>query len=165
MDVDNQLVDENSGEVLIVPPFLRTAYNYDRQAASFASGLACTDASLTQQDQKEDADINVLVRRFGVTGEMPISTRMPMYQDFADVFDFRTAVETVKQAEEAFLQVPAEIRARFHNDPGAFAEFCEKPENLPELRKMGLAAIVEEPTNGSGNVEGDGVKSTNANEP
>lgn len=156
---DNLVFASGTGEVYVEPPFLRTAYNYDRNSASVASGLECLDPSLTVQSQAEEADINVIVKRFGITGEVPVSARMPSYQDFAEVFDYRTAVETVMAAEEAFMQVPADIRARFHNDPGAFAEFCENPHNLPELRKMGLAKMVE-PTNGSGNVVKDGVDSS-----
>lgn len=129
----------------VEPVFLRTPYNYDRNLVSDETGLKCEDPSLTQQDQAEDADINVIVRRFGVTGEVPITTRMPLYQDYDGVFDFRSAVETIMQAEEAFAQVPAEIRARFHNDPGAFADFCSKESNRDELQKMGLLDIVPPP--------------------
>lgn len=142
------ILDESTGEVItrpVVPPFVRSEYNYDMQEASVRSGLECRDASRTLQSQAEEADINVLVRRFGVTGELPITKRMPSYGDFTGTNDYRTAVEMVMQAEDAFMQVPAEIRARFHNDPGAFADFCENPQNLDELRKMGLAAIVEPP--------------------
>lgn len=142
------ILDESTGELItreFVPVFVRSENNYDMFAASQASGLECRDASRTLQSQAEEADINVLVRRFGVTGEVPITKRMPSYGDFTGTNDYRTALEMVMQAEDSFMQVPAEIRARFHNDPGAFADFCENPANLDELRKMGLAAIVEEP--------------------
>lgn len=125
--------------------FLRTEFNYDMSEASAESALVCKDESLTLQSHAEDADINNIVRRFGVTGEVPITTRMPTYMDASEGWDFRRALETVMQAEEAFMQVPAEVRARFRNDPAAFADFVENPANLDELRKLGLAAIVPEP--------------------
>jgi len=119
--------------------FLRSEFNYDMDEASLESALTCEDESLTVQSQAEEADINVLVRRFGITGQIPVLDKLPTYQNFEGVFDYRTALESVMEAERMFMEVPAEIRARFHNDPGAFVDFCSKADNLPELRKMGLA--------------------------
>lgn len=119
--------------------FIRNPYNYDRDAASKASGLVCEDESRAIQSQKKDADINVLVKRYGLTGTIPQSFRPPTYQDFEGVFDFRTALHTVMAAEESFMSVPAEIRARFQNDPQQFLEFCTDESNLDEMRKLGLA--------------------------
>lgn len=52
-------------------PFLRTPYNYDMNAAGDESGLRCEDATRAQQQFKEESDINTIVARFGLTGEMP----------------------------------------------------------------------------------------------
>ena len=106
---------------------------------SEATGLRCDDPSLTQQSQAEDADINVLVRRFGLTGQMPESVRLPVYMDFDEVFDFATAQRAVLAARQQFMQIPADVRSRFDNDPQKFLEFCTNVENLPEMRKLGLA--------------------------
>lgn len=114
-------------------------FNYDADLASVESGLECRDDSLALQSQREDADINVIVKRFGVTGHLPQASIQPLFYDFNDVFDYRTALEAVRSAEEAFLRVPAEIRARFSNDPTSFVAFAENPANIEELRKMGLA--------------------------
>lgn len=137
-------------------PFVRSAFNYDMDEASVESGLVCEDESLTLQSEAEAADINTLVRRFGVTGQMPVSGVMPTYQDFEGVFDYRSAVEIVMEAERVFSSVPAEIRYRFENDPAKFVDFCENPANIEELRRLGLAdAIrVKEQSNGDGKVEG-----------
>lgn len=106
------------------------------------SDLECKDPTLTQQHFKDDVDINVLLERFKVTGVMPEGVRLPTYGDFTGVNDFRTAAEAVRRASEAFMDVPASIRARFGNDPQAFLQFCSDKENLPELRRMGLAPAV-----------------------
>jgi len=124
---------------------VRQAYGYDAQAASKRSNVSITGPSLAVQSQKDDADINVIVKRFGVTGEVPVTNKMPTYQDFEGVFDFRTAHEAVMAGREAFMQVPAGIRAQFHNDPQAFTEFCVKPENYEMLKQWGLTKLVEEP--------------------
>lgn len=127
--------------------FAGPRWDGDRFAAevSKATGLRCEDPSLTQQSQAEDADINVLVRRFGLTGQIPASVRLPVYQDFDEVFDFATAQRAVLQARRDFEAIPAEIRARFNNDPQAFLEFVSDGKNLPELRKLGLAKPEAEP--------------------
>lgn len=120
-------------------------FNYDVDQASVLSGLECKDKSLTRQSEAQDADINVIVKRFNVTGQLPQGLRLPTYADFDGIFDFRTAMDAVRAAEAAFLQVPAEIRARFGNDPHLFVQFCSNPENLGELRKLGLAPEAPNP--------------------
>lgn len=101
--------------------------------------LVCNDPSLAVQSQKDEADINTIIRNFGVTGTVNVPTVLPSYGDFDGVDDYRSAVEAVRAAEASFASLPSNIRERFHNDPGAFLEFCENPKNLPELRQLGLA--------------------------
>lgn len=119
--------------------FVRSAYNYDVEEASLESGLECKDDSLAIQSQAEEADINTIVKRFGVTGQLPQVSRLPSYEDFEGIFDYRSAMDAVVEADRLFMQVPAKIRARFSNDPAEFVAFCSAPGNLPELRRMGLA--------------------------
>lgn len=127
-------------------PFLRTAYNYDTNQASIDSGLACPrDESKTQQHFKEECDINTIVERFHITGELPENVRMPTYADFTDVFDFHTAMNAIAKANESFDQMPANIRARFQNDPAQFVDFCSKEENREEAIKLGLVPPKPEP--------------------
>lgn len=116
------------------PPF-----NYDVEEASVVSGLSCSDKSLTLQSQKDDADINVIVKRFGIDGKIPQSLRLPTYQDFEGIFDFRSAMDAVNSAEKSFMEIPARVRGQFNNDPQEFVAFCSDPANLPKLRELGLA--------------------------
>lgn len=118
---------------------LRTPYNYDRNAVSIATGLECTDPTRTQQQFKDDADINVIMRRFAVTGQLPQGVRMPQYGDFIDaVDDYQTAMNAIRAAEESFMMMPATVRDRFSNNPQRFLEFCEDPRNADEAKKLGL---------------------------
>lgn len=103
------------------------------------SDVECKEPSLAQQHFKDDVDINVLLERFKVTGQLPEGVRIPTYGDFSGVNDFRTAAEAVRRGKEAFMDIPASIRARFQNDPQLFMDFCADPANLDELRKLGLA--------------------------
>jgi hypothetical protein len=38
-----------------------------------------------------------------------------------------------------FMSLPAKIRSRFQNDPGAFLDFVQNPENRDEMIELGLA--------------------------
>lgn len=124
--------------------FIRNPYNYSMRAASLESGLACEGESLTVQSMKEEANINTIVRRFGVTGQLPQGVRIPTYGDFTGISDFAEALEALSQAEESFMQMSAVTRARFDNDPAKFVEFCSNKDNLEEMRKMGLAVPAPE---------------------
>lgn len=122
----------------VVLPFVRSENNYDRDAASAASALHCLDVSLAKQSFREECDINTIVARFGLSGELPQGARAPTYADFGDVVDFHSAMNAVAAARESFDQMPAKVRARFNNDPGAFVDFCSDVANLDEVRKLGL---------------------------
>jgi phage internal scaffolding protein len=131
-------------------PFLRTPYNYDRDLASDESGLKCLDDSLTQQQFKEEADINTIVDRFMKSGVLPNAVNMPQYVDYEGVFDFQSAMNAVRQADENFMRMDAKVRARFNNSPQEFLEFFANPENTEEAIRLGLAipqaaAIKSEP--------------------
>lgn len=119
--------------------FLRTPYNYDMHEASRLSGLSCSDPTRTQQNFKEECDINTIVRNFGVTGEMPLTTATPLQGDFADAAtDYQSALNLILQADQSFMELPSDVRKRFNNDPGAFVEFASDPANRDEVEKMGL---------------------------
>lgn len=104
-----------------------------------SSDLDCADPSLAQQQFKDEVDINVLLERFRVTGEMPQGVRLPTYGDFTGISDYRQAAEAIRVAKDAFMSLPADVRKRFDNDAAAFVEFCSDKGNLEELRKLGLA--------------------------
>lgn len=133
-------VDEDG---VIVTPFLRTAFNYDSDLASRQSGLACLDPSRTQQEFREECDINTIVERFGLGGEIPLNSRMPFQDEFVDITDYRTALDKIREADEAFMEFPAEIRARFENDPAKFCDYVSDPKNLDQAREWGLARALE----------------------
>lgn len=123
----------------IADVFVRHPFNYDVVAAADECCVRDFGPSLTQQSQAEEADINVIVRRFGLTGQLPEGVRVPQYGDFTEVYDFKSAQDAIAMASSSFNAMPAEVRSRFKNDPQEFLEFCSKAENLDEMRKLGLA--------------------------
>lgn len=126
-------------------PILMAAYDYDEfEVNSDATGLACAvGSSMAKQSFAEEVDINTIIRRFGLTGELPTAVRMPEYGDYSTVSDFKTAMDAMAIANEAFDAMPAVVRSRFHNDPSEFVAFCLDDRNLPEARKLGLVPAVE----------------------
>jgi len=124
--------------------FIKTANNHDTREESKKSALHCPEKTRTQQHQKEEADINTIVKRFGLTGQLPENVRMPRYGDFTEVTDYQTALNAVIAANNAFLSMPAHVRRRFNNDPAAFVDFCSDASNLEEAKKLGLVETPKE---------------------
>lgn len=126
-------------------PFLRTAYNYDRDLESLRAGLHCDDATKAQQQFAEECDINTIVERFAITGELPAPQRMPFNGDFEEAVDLRESLDLLRAADEAFHSFPAPIRAQFENDPVKFVDFVSDPANIDKAREWGLARGLEAP--------------------
>lgn len=122
----------------IKPPFMRTPHNYDTTRASNDTGLKCLDPTLTQQQFKDECDINTIVERFKLTGEVPTLQHLPTYGDFTGIHDFQSAMNAVVAARETFMSLPAKLRKRFHNDPQEFIEFCSDDANRDEAKLLGL---------------------------
>lgn len=114
-------------------------------AAFVPTGLSCGEPSLAQQNFKDEVDINYILEKFKVTGQVPQGVRLPEYGDFTGITNYRQAMDAVLTAREEFLQVPAKIRERFGHSPQAFLDFCSDPANKDELVKMGLSPKVEVP--------------------
>lgn len=123
----------------------RNPFTYDRMKASDESGLLCLDKSLAVQDAKEECDINTIVKRFGLTGQLPDNVRMPQYGDFTGIGDYKDALNAVIEAERSFMEMPADVRARFGNDPQQLLEFVNKEENREEAKKLGFLVPDKEP--------------------
>jgi len=116
---------------------IRTPYNYDRDDVSMRTGQGEFD-NLTHQEFKDETDINFLLERFNVTGQLTVAARAPQYGDFSSSMDFHEAMNQVVAAKSAFADLPAKIRNRFHNDPAEMIDFLNQPENQAEAKALGL---------------------------
>nr|QJB19298.1 MAG: internal scaffolding protein [Microvirus sp.] len=123
--------------------FLKTQYNYDTNAASDESGVACEEPSLAQQHFKDECDINNILRQFNITGQLPTSPLQPRYGDFTGIYDYHSALNSVIAAEDGFMALPADIRSRFLNDPANLIDFLANEENRDEAIKLGLIEKIE----------------------
>lgn len=117
---------------------VRQPFVYDSDKVSNDTAIICMEDSLTKQEFAEEADINVLVKRYGLLGTMPQNHRVAIYQDFEGTFDYHESMNKIREADTAFMAMPPEVRSRFGNDPQALMEFASNPENGPELKRLGL---------------------------
>ena len=96
--------------------------------------------SKTQQNLKDETDINSIIKRYDKTGILSsVNEVQQQFGDFSDVPDYKTCIERVHSAGDAFLQLPSEVRKRFNNNALDFLEFAQNPENQKEMIKLGLA--------------------------
>ena len=105
------------------------------------------DPSLTQQHFKDDVDINVMVKRFGIgDGAIPPAALNPRhFGDFTDAVDFREALDRTRAAQEHFDALPADLRDRFRNDPVRLFNWINDPKNDDEAVALGLLKRQEPP--------------------
>lgn len=125
-------------------PAFNTIYTHTHER-SIKFGTDNTEEDMAQQSDLAESDINIIMQRYSATGQMPQLIEPGQYGDFTEVGDYRDAMEKIREADAAFLEVPAEIRKEFDNDPAKFFNFVNNPENLPKLREMGLAKPEEKP--------------------
>ena len=123
-----------------IKEFVRSPHNYDVDEVSNDTGLSCPEPTLAQQHCKDECDINTIVARFGVTGQLPPHDGpMPTYGDFTGISDYRQALDAVMAADEVFMSLPANVRERFDNDPAKLVDFCSDESNFDEAVSLGLA--------------------------
>lgn len=94
--------------------------------------------SLTDQQYRDECDINHILKQFGATGQVPNLRTEGVSGDFSDIGDFQSCLDKVNKAKDEFLALPSYIRQRFGNDPKAYVEFCLNPANVDECIRLGL---------------------------
>lgn len=99
------------------------------------------DPGKTKQEPAEDADINVLMKRFGVTdnSEMPnFANPNAIWGDFSE---FPTnpidAMNAIRHANLEFMRLPADIRMEFET-PANLYNWMANPRNKEEAIRIGL---------------------------
>lgn len=119
---------------------IRSRYN-----AGVREGWKSSVPSMTQQQFKDEADINYIVSMYDSSGVMPTfhgdgQPAQPVFGDFASLPDnAQEMYNRMIEAKNNFDNLPLEVRKRFNYDPAAFLDFVDNPENLDELVAMGLA--------------------------
>lgn len=111
---------------------LRTAYNYDRDEVSKNTALVCDDETLAQQNFKDETDLNIMIRKYGV---LPVNE--VNWKEFdATVIpkDYQALQNMLLEADKAFMELPAEVRKAVDNDPTKFLAMVEAEQ--AQIRKQ-----------------------------
>lgn len=98
--------------------------------------------SMAKQEFKFECDINNVVKQFKphhMQQMLAANLASNAYTDLPDDYDYQAALELVKDAERRFLTMPSKVRDRFGQDPAQFLAFASNPDNLSEMRALGLA--------------------------
>lgn len=68
-----------------------------------------TNKDVTRQEFKDEADINYMLSRFGIT--QPRGT--PTYGEWDDTVDLQSALQSVHDARVAYKELPQNLRDKF----------------------------------------------------
>lgn len=124
---------------------VRSIFNYDPDEVSLATAWSSDQPSLTQQQFKDEVDINTIAKNFGMTGNLPSAVYAPTYGDFENIEDFQTALHAIQDASASFMALPANVRERFKHNPAALVEFCSDARNADEMAALGLSRQAPKP--------------------
>ena len=118
----------------------KTIYNYKSP-----KGIVNKSASMTQAQFQDECDINKIMDRYMRTGCLsdPLNKMRPgTYGDFTEMGDYMENMNKIIQAREMFDALPAKVRERFGNNPGAMIDFVMDPANQKEAIDLGLLEVV-----------------------
>lgn len=76
------------------------------------TGLTCTGKDMARQEGKDEADINILLKKFGVG--VPQKAQ-PVFGVTDYTIDLQTGIEAARQATAAWANVPRNIRHTYRN--------------------------------------------------
>lgn len=127
----------------VKPIFFKTPFNHDRDAESAASALLCQDKSLTQQQFKEEADINFILERYRASQQIPPIALPEHYLDLTERPSWHEIQTRLADANKTFYLLPPEIRAEHLNNPARWADqvvAATDAGDRAKLRALGLDA-------------------------
>jgi len=108
--------------------------------------------SRVQEHFKDEVDINKIVAKYRKTGVITHVQRVKeKYGEFLDIFDVAGQLDKVAKANQAFDQLPSELRNKVGNSIPKFLEYIQDPQNLDQCVKWGIykKKPVEEPAAGN----------------
>lgn len=117
-------------------PHLHTEYD-----PPFDPGIDCSvEPSLTQQNFRDECDINNIMSRYQSTGLLDdcFNSERGSFSDVASAVDYHTAQNLILSAQQVFDELPLKVRRRFNNDAGELLTFLDDPRNRDEAIELGL---------------------------
>lgn len=127
------------GSIMKNVHFALNPFAIDPKAHSKQFSLTCPEPTLTVQADAVQADINFIVNQFIDTGMLPYGNQIPEFADYTDIpSDYQSALNFINQANDVFMEYPAQIRSKFDNDPHKFLEFVRDPANVEKAKAYGF---------------------------
>lgn len=121
----------------------RKQYDYARDAIERRLSDSVPEGeSMTEQHHADNADLNIQLARMGVTDGAKIPANLfakvdpSYYGDFSNAVDLHTALEQMREAERRFMELPAELRAKFDNKWANLHEWINDGKNLDEAIRL-----------------------------
>lgn len=96
------------------------------------------DKILTVQAPREEVDINQIIKRYEKGMMINQLAEEPRFEDISEFEGLEAAYIKVQKAKEEFMTLPADVRARFENDPVKLIDFLSDEGNRAEAEKLGL---------------------------
>ena len=116
-------------------PVIKMRYGRERVQTEFDP----EEPSMTEQHHKKSCDINHIMKKYENSGFVEhVNKYQGNYSDLSGLTSYHESMNIVTRAQQAFEQLPSNIRTQFSNDPGKFVEFVSNPDNKDEMEKMGL---------------------------
>lgn len=102
-------------------------------------------ASMASQSFADEVDINKIMARVQKGHPVLTSNGQPFYGDVSEFGGLQESLIKVQEANDLFMQFPANVREKFDNDPVNFVEFMSDPKNTKKAIDLGLATALPEP--------------------
>lgn len=98
---------------------------------------------MAKQSFADECNINKIMAKFQRTGAIDhVHKYGPSYGDVTSA-TLHEAMNIIADAESMFEELPASLRKKFGNDPEQFLDYVQDPNNLEEMRELGLAKTAQ----------------------
>lgn len=114
---------------------------------------------MTKQSMAAQTDVNQIVARHVAHGVPFPDGGGAGYGDFSSALDYHSALNSIREAQDTFLRLPAAVREYCENDPGKFLDLVVDPARRDELVKLGLIPAMM-PVPAEGSPSGEGARAT-----
>lgn len=98
-----------------------------------------TGVSITRASFRDECNINSIMAKALKGGHVPINPKSALFGDVSNMGTYHEMNMRLQEIQDEFNRnVPAEIRLKFGNDSGRFADWLQNPENKDEAIRLGL---------------------------
>lgn len=92
----------------------------------------------TEQSHEPECNINSMLYKYKRTGIMPnMATVPPIFGEMTGI-TLKEAMDRINTIKTKFMELPAELRDKFDNDPGKVLDFLSDEKNKDEALKLGI---------------------------